>query len=185
MAETTGLLVFDAPAQPALLLGGFVLAAAFTDLRARRIPNLLTGCCIGLGLGYHMAVKDELGIFLSVMGLLTGLILVLPVYALGGIGAGDVKLFMGIGAWIGPQCALQVFIVTSLLIGIVAIWMAVQQTIESENVFQFRLFVRRLFPQHHTESLDTLRESSPERLIPVGILIAIAVWTLVLWGWNN
>ena len=31
-----------------------------------------------------------------------GLISLLPLYAIGGMGAGDVKLMAGVGAWLGP-----------------------------------------------------------------------------------
>jgi prepilin peptidase CpaA len=37
----------------------------------------------------------------SLMGTLLACALLLPVYAIGGMGAGDVKLLMGFGAWIG------------------------------------------------------------------------------------
>jgi prepilin peptidase CpaA len=40
------------------------------------------------------------------MGLAIGFGLWFPIYALGGMGAGDVKLMAAIGAWLGPTDAL-------------------------------------------------------------------------------
>src|SRR5581483_1293538 len=49
-----------------------------------------------------------------------GLGVFLPFYILGGMGAGDVKLFSAVGALVGPQALVVVFVLTSLLGGIAA-----------------------------------------------------------------
>jgi len=85
-----------------------VLAVAtFTDLRQRRIPNwlvlpfLLAGIAVSTWLhGWHGAGQSFAG-----MGL--GLLIYGFLFWMGGMGAGDVKLCVAIGAWIGPD---QLFI---------------------------------------------------------------------------
>ena len=47
----------------------------------------------------------------SLAGMGVGLISLLPLYAIGGMGAGDVKLMAGLGAWMGPWLTLGAFVV--------------------------------------------------------------------------
>ena len=54
------------------------------------------GCLVGLLLG---AIPG--------MGGAIGLVLLLPAYAIGGMGAGDVKLLAGVGAWVGASVYLR------------------------------------------------------------------------------
>ena len=42
----------------------------------------------------------------------------LPLYAIGGMGAGDVKLLAGVGAWVGPAVTFWAF-ATSVVVGAV------------------------------------------------------------------
>ncbi|MEM5317934.1 A24 family peptidase [Paraburkholderia sp. JHI869] len=50
-------------------------------------------------------------------GILAGFALLFPVYLLGGTAAGDVKLLMLVGAWVGPEATLSVAIMTFLFGG--------------------------------------------------------------------
>ena len=77
------------------------LIACVTDLRTRRIPNVLTfGAALG-GLVAHTALEGTTGALTAGGGLLTGLLVFLPFFALGGMGGGDVKLLAALGAWLG------------------------------------------------------------------------------------
>ena len=87
-----------------------MLAAAVIDWWKFKVPNKLTfplivsgwllGLCnnFGLGAGYD-GVGGGIGAALA--GTVLGLALLLPVYAIGGMGAGDVKMTMGFGSWVG------------------------------------------------------------------------------------
>ena len=64
------------------------------------------------------------GLSKSVLGLLTGLVCWLPFYALGWLGAGDVKLFAGASAWLGPIGALEGSLAAACAGGLLAlVWM--------------------------------------------------------------
>ena len=58
-------------------------------------------------------------------GAAVGLMTLLPLYAIGGMGAGDVKLMAGVGAWIGPWLTLWAFVATTLAGGVMAAAMIV------------------------------------------------------------
>lgn len=96
---------------PNLVLGAIALTAVvavFTDLRMKRIPNLLTFSSITLGLFYHLIFEAWAELGFALLGCGVGLLLFLPLFILRWLGAGDVKLLMAFGAWGGSQFALQV-----------------------------------------------------------------------------
>jgi prepilin peptidase CpaA len=78
------------------------LIACVFDVRTRRIPNALTLSAAAAGLLYHAATSGVTGVQLAGAGWLLGLLLLLPYFALGGMGGGDVKLMAALGAWLGP-----------------------------------------------------------------------------------
>lgn len=95
--------------------------AAGTDLAARRIPNVLTFGAAAGGLLYQAVDGGLSGFGWSVAGWLVGAAVFFPFFALGGMGAGDVKLVAALGAWLGPLGAVQVAIAAALAGGIVAV----------------------------------------------------------------
>ncbi|AYF74411.1 prepilin peptidase [Nocardia yunnanensis] len=82
---------------PALLFTGWCTALSTHDLRARRLPNLLTLPGAAVALGYGFAVGRP---WFAALG---GALLALPYLAIHlcaphALGAGDVKLALGLGA---------------------------------------------------------------------------------------
>ena len=94
----------------ALSLGAAVAVtiAVVTDLRRRRIPNWLTGGALGVGLLGGLWLGGPSGGLSALAGAALGLLMLLPFYAAGGMGAGDVKLLAAVGALLGPQALLPV-----------------------------------------------------------------------------
>lgn len=102
------------------------LIATVTDLRCRRIPNALTFTGALLGFVYSFATDGGAGAVASLEGWALGLVLWLPFYALGGMGAGDVKLLACVGAWMGPAGVVRVAIYASLAGGALALVVAMR-----------------------------------------------------------
>lgn len=74
--------------------------AAVIDGLQLKVPNWLTFPLIFSGWIYSTVAFGWEGLGWSLFGTLVGLALLLPSYAIGGMGAGDVKLLAGVGAWI-------------------------------------------------------------------------------------
>ena len=101
--------------------------AAFVDWRLRRIPNWVTFTLFFSGLAQSITPWAITSPGSAVLGLLAGFVLIFPLYALGAVGGGDVKLLMGIGAWFGPQAALAVFAVEAIVGMVMALTQAAYQ----------------------------------------------------------
>jgi prepilin peptidase CpaA len=101
-----------------------LILACITDLRTRRIPNVLTFSAIAAALLYHAAIGGLNAAGWSLAGCLLGALLFFPMFALRGMGAGDVKLLAAVGAWLGPSQVAIVALVSSLAGGVIAIAVA-------------------------------------------------------------
>jgi prepilin peptidase CpaA len=84
----------------------FIVACCVVDARTRRIPNVLSAGAMVAGLGLNAMYFGLGGLAVSLGGLLAAGAILLPTFAVGGIGAGDVKMMGAIGALLGPQLAL-------------------------------------------------------------------------------
>ena len=103
---------------------GIALIAVFWDLRTRRIPNVLTfGAALAAFL-VHGAVGGWSAAGLAVLGWVVGAAMFMPIFALGGMGAGDVKLMAALGAWVGPAAVVWVALFTGIAGGAIALVVA-------------------------------------------------------------
>jgi prepilin peptidase CpaA len=100
------------------------LAACVTDVRTRRIPNVLTFGAAAAAIAAHGWLEGVEGLSTSVAGWLVGAMLFFPLFALRGMGAGDVKLLAAIGAWLGPWPTVMVAFYTTLAGGVMAVAVA-------------------------------------------------------------
>ena len=103
----------------ALTLG--VTVATVVDIRTRRIPNLLTAGMAGAGLVLAAAGASGVSLAAAALGIVLGLVLMLPGHALGATGAGDVKLMAAIGSLIGPALIIKAFLFTAVAGGVLAV----------------------------------------------------------------
>ncbi len=115
---------------PVALAAGFgftaiLVLAAIGDLRNRRISNRLVAVLATLGFVFSVTQTPGFpAIVRSFEGLSVGLVCWLPFYALGWLGAGDVKLFAAAGTWLGPARALEGALIGALAGAVLAVvWM--------------------------------------------------------------
>ena len=82
-----------------------IVAVGF-DVRTRRIPNLLTFGAAILAMLVAILTGGLPATLTTVFAWMLGVALFLPFFALGGMGAGDVKLLAALAAWLGPEDAV-------------------------------------------------------------------------------
>jgi prepilin peptidase CpaA len=110
-----------------IVLIALVTAAAWSDLRTRKIPNWITVPGAAIGLALQTWYGGFYGGLASLAGAALGLGIFLVLYIACGMGAGDVKLFSAVGAFVGPQTLIPVFVFTGLIGGIAAIALAISR----------------------------------------------------------
>jgi prepilin peptidase CpaA len=125
------------PLLPIVLFCALLAAAVWHDVRARRIPNAIVfpGALMALGLhallpsgaGLFSAPMGGLGILSGLGGLALGLAMLMPMYIMRLMGAGDVKLMAMVGAFVGAGQVLAVGLTTLLLGGLLALAFAACQ----------------------------------------------------------
>ena len=96
--------------QATWLVTAILIVAAAIDWRWLKVPNWLTFPFVLGGLGYALMDDGPEGLLLALAGAGAGLALLLPLWLIGEMGAGDVKLLAGVGAWVGPSLVLEVFV---------------------------------------------------------------------------
>lgn len=109
------------------VLAAGLAVATVIDLKSRRIPNVLTASMFGLGIGLAAAGASGISVPASILGCFLGLLLMMPGYALGATGAGDVKLMAAVGAIVGPALVIPAFLFTSIAGGVLAIIVAARR----------------------------------------------------------
>src|SRR5262245_12639420 len=78
-----------------------LVVAAVIDGYKLKVPNWITFPMVFAGWAASFASFGWAGLGWSLVGTAVGIALLLPAYAIGGMGAGDVKLLGGVGAWVG------------------------------------------------------------------------------------
>ena len=93
-----------------------LIAAVYTDYRQNRIPNwiiifgLISGCFISYMYGgIGMLLEGLLGIVLPI-------VLLYPVFVIGGMGAGDLKLFAVVGSYLGIK-GITISFISAFIVG--------------------------------------------------------------------
>lgn len=126
--ELLGMLITD-PRTGVLLV--LLAAAALSDYRRFRIPNLLTGGGILFALAYNTVVPPEwhAGWTWAPAGMLLGFGALLPLYAIGAMGAGDVKLMAMVGAFLGVTGTAYALLFCVVTAGIAALAYALRKRV--------------------------------------------------------
>lgn len=102
----------------AIAVGIIAGLAAISDLRQRRIPNVITVPAAALGLLFHTLLPFGEGWWFALAGFAVGAVLLILPYLLGGGGMGDIKLLAALGTWLGPFWILVAF-ATGTVVGAV------------------------------------------------------------------
>ncbi|HYT75439.1 MAG TPA: A24 family peptidase [Vicinamibacterales bacterium] len=119
---------------PVFVLAFGLAAAVVLDVRTRRIPNWLTAGIAAAGFGIA-AGGGHVSLAQASIGMVVGLLLMLPGHIIGATGAGDVKLMAAIGAVVGPGAIVRVFLYSAVAGGVFALAVAMRRGLVQQTVF--------------------------------------------------
>jgi prepilin peptidase CpaA len=173
-----------------------MIVAAVIDGWKLKVPNWLTFPLILsgwlLGTLHNFSVlpgTGDGGIGAALAGTFLGMALLYPVYMIGGMGAGDVKMQMGFGSWIGAYYGISstdthpgalwiivwAFAIAVVIGGIIAVGMIVVRGQYRRNLENARAILGDLLRAKGIEDVaDKAKERKPRmHLLPYGIPLCI------------
>ena len=164
--------------------GAFVVAGAacWFDVRTRRIPNQLTFPGAAIGLAAAAAAHGWSGAIASAAGLLVGMALFFPLFALRGLGAGDVKLMAALGAWLGTSMVFGVAFYTTLAGGALALVLIAAHRYGGQAARNLWLLLMhwRVFGIRPVDGMTLETSAGPK--MPYALPTAVGL-TLARWLW--
>lgn len=176
----------------ATALGTWLLLAAVSDVRSRRIPNWVVAGGMVSGLALQALAPSGTGLFnfwwgglgfgSALLGLLAGLGLFLPLHLLRILGAGDVKLLAMVGVWLGPQLLLGATLLTLLAGGAMALVMMLASGTARSALRNVRLLLTTFVVGAHAGRLATM-DATLTSGVRLPYAVAIAAGTLAQVGW--
>lgn len=156
------------------------VAGCVTDLRSRRIPNLLTFGAAAGAAGYHFGGAGLAGLGLAAGGWLVGGLMFLPLFALRGLGGGDVKLMAALGAWLGPGAAVWLALYTALAGGVFALVVALGRGYTRQafrNVWSILSYWRIVgIRTHPVLTIDSAGAVRLPYALPIAVGVVVTLW---------
>jgi len=173
------------------IVSGFLILAAVIDGLELKVPNWLTFPMIISGWLFSAVATIWtgqpwwVGVGWSLVGTVVGLMLLLPAYAIGGMGAGDVKLLAGVGAWMHSTHTFYAFCVSAIVGAVLAIAMVLVQRGWRKHSNQFWLILTEILTIRDPNRLSEIaaNRKSSMLLLPYGIPIAIG--TIAYFAWTG
>lgn len=168
---------------PFLLLSALLALAVWHDVDSRRIPNrvVFPGALLALalqawlpeGAGLFVTPFGSIGVLHALAGLGLGLAILLPMYMLRAMGAGDVKLLAMVGAYVGPQAVVGIAILTMLAGGVLALGVAaVQGTLQKMVSNTYHLLMHSMLKSISGSQPHIEAPAAPSGKLPYAIAIA-------------
>lgn len=152
-----------------------LIVAAYIDGKELRVPNWITFPMVFSGLIYCTWNDGWSGLGAGMLGMVAGLLCLLPLYSVGGMGAGDVKLMAGVGAWLGWQTTVYAFAVSTIVGAVMAILMVAYRRSFKKHYANFLLILSEWMSAKSPSELNQIAtERKPSMLLlPYGIPICI------------
>ncbi len=160
---------------PVRLVCGLLIVAAYIDGKQLRVPNWLTYPMVFSGLAYSSYVGGWAGLGDGALGMLVGLACLLPLYAVGGMGAGDVKLLAGVGAWMGVTTTFYAFCVSAVVGAGMAVLMILYNRSLSKHYSQLLMILSEWVIIKNPMELSRIaaKRKPSMLLLPYGIPICV------------
>ena len=153
------------------LLSDYALVAVLVlsvgwDVKARRIPNWLTLSALAVAL--LLRIPLGFGAALSGVGAATlAFLIVLPVFALGGLGGGDVKLLAAVGAFLGLDRLWIGLLATFVAGGLMAVMGILARRKPGESLMNMYVIFRGLIRKDSYANWRSSSQNEPDGSVTI------------------
>lgn len=132
----------------------FLLIVSITDLKLNKVKNNHLLVFIIIAFTMHIVTLGIEGVMFAFLGFMIPLIIGYPLFLLGFIPAGDVKLFMALGAMLGITGTGQLFIITLFLGGIQSVLLLIKRK-DFSGFFNFYYYLKEIILTRKLATYDT------------------------------
>lgn len=143
-----------------MMVYGFVIAAVITDWRFQKISNRLIVVGLTTGLIRRLLLEGAKGLFIGAIQISLPVIILYPLFLIGALGAGDIKLFSLIGGFVNFK-ELTVCVIAAFVIG--AVWSLLKlifngflvQSVKQGIVYLWNFLrgVRKTYPEEDNHTI--------------------------------
>jgi len=187
---------------PLTIVCAAMILAAVIDGWKLKVPNWLTlplvlsGWLLGLlnNFGLLTEAGFEGGIGAALAGTALGFLLLFPVYSIGGMGAGDVKMQMGFGSWIGAFYGYKdglpiiwwAFVFGAIIGGVIALGMILARGKWRQNLSNTRDILGDLLRGAGQAAENAGQRKPRMHLLPYGIPLCLGFISYLVYlnGWG-
>ena len=155
-----------------LLLFSVITISGYTDIKERKIYNVILLPALILALVYQLWVTGLTGLFYWGQGFILGLALLFIPYLLGGMGAGDVKLLGVIGAIRGPVFVFYCFLATAVVGGLLSVGLLLYRRKLTQAVGNIGSVVQTVTTYGFLNAKTALPPEDESTSLPYGLAIA-------------
>jgi prepilin peptidase CpaA len=149
---------------------------AISDIRHRRIPNILTYPTILVALTTYCVIDGLQGLLYGLGGLVFGFVMFLIPYVAGGMGAGDVKLMAAVGTVLGFKQTAVCFLFIAVCGGIMALGFMIYRHNLKNTLLKTFLSILYLGMHKDASLLKRNKNEIIQEGIPYGVAIASGVF---------
>lgn len=167
----------------AISVGIFTVIAAITDLKARKIYNVLTVPFFVLGIVYQAVFNGWEGLMYGGLGFLAGFGSFFLIWIVGSGAAGDVKMMGALSVWLGFKATLAVMIVGTVfvLFGSFAILFWSVITKGTRKTKETYLATGKTLKSKKKRKPETMEQKQKRGLMPFALPVVLATWSVTTW----
>lgn len=162
----------------ATLYASLLLWAAWSDVRSRRVPNIISVSILAVSITaelFHAATVSS--VVQALTAVLVGLACWFPFWHFGVLGAGDVKLFAAASAWIGVDLTWRAALLAALLGGLFSLLMVVHRNGLSKGLYGAVAIMRhRVLPSEEPARYVNRNTPTIAYAVPMAVSLSIAAF---------
>ena len=163
------------------LLLFLLLLAAFADLKTDRIPNGFVA--LGIVIGVLGSLWHDADIRQTVVSMLLAFLLLYPLFKIGAMGAGDVKVFMMIGSFVKVKELLVILMLSFVIGALCSLLKLLSEHNGRERMYYFLSYILevartrqwKLYGEHTVQDYEQYRRNKIHFTIPVLFSVVLRI----------